>query len=69
MNSKLKGTIHTIINIVGNGAILAFLPSPISIYAILAFNVLQVVYAYLDPTYTVNLLKMGKIDINGDKIR
>lgn len=59
MSAKLKAGIYGIISLVGNGAILAVLPDPYRLYAFLAFNVLQVLYAFFDPSYTVHLL--GKV--------
>lgn len=67
MNSKTKGVLHTIVNIVGNGAILFALPDSVKIYFIFGFNILQVVLAFLDKTYTVEMIKMGKIDQFGNK--
>jgi len=65
--SKIKGILNTIINIAGNGAIFMAIPSPYKVYAILGFNILQVIYAYLDPTYTVEMMEMGKMDRFGNK--
>lgn len=67
--TKVKATLHTIINIVGNGAILFALPDNIKVYAIFGFNILQVVLAFLDKTYTVEMIKMGKINQLGKRIK
>jgi len=55
-----KATLHAIINFVGNGAIFTFIPDPIKIYAILVFNIVQALYAYFDPTYTLKKIGMSK---------
>lgn len=58
MNANVKGLLHGVINIAGNGVIFELIPQPYKMWALLVFNLLQVVYAFLDPSYTVHL--MGK---------
>lgn len=58
MNANIKGLLHAVVNIGGNGAIFEFVPPEYRGLAFLAFNVLQVVYAYLDPSYAYH--KLGK---------
>jgi len=56
--SKVKGVLHALVNIGGNLLVLGVVPVEYKLYALLAFNILQVVYAYLDPTYVFQ--KLGK---------
>lgn len=56
MSAKIKSVLYGIISLVGNGAILAVLPDPYKLYAFLAFNLVQVIYAFYDNTYHVQLL-------------
>lgn len=57
MSSKAKVTLHFIVSIGANLLMLDVLPAEWKGWAILAFNVVQVLYAYFDPTYA--LVKMG----------
>ena len=68
MNVKIKGILHFIVSIGGNAAIFGAVPEEFRVYVALGFNILQVVYAYLDPTYAINLIKMGKMDQLGNRI-
>ena len=68
MQPNLKGILHGIVSVVGNGAIFAFLPDEYRIWVLLAFNIVQVVLAFIDPSYAVNLIKMGKMDQLGNRI-
>lgn len=58
--AKLKGLLHAIINIAGNGAILTVVPEDYKPYALAIFNLVQVVLAFTDPTYTIQKLGMSK---------
>jgi len=58
MNDKIRGVVHAIVNILGNLLILGVIPVEYKLYSLAVFNVAQVVYAYLDPTYVFQ--KLGK---------
>jgi hypothetical protein len=58
MNAKVKGLLYAVVNILGNVILLGVVPSQYELYALLVFNILQVIYAYVDPTYVFQ--KLGK---------
>lgn len=58
MNGKVKGTAYGVINVLGNVILLGIVPPQYKVWALLVFNVAQVVYAYYDPTYA--LVSLGK---------
>lgn len=62
MNEKAKGLFHALVNIVGNILVLGIVPTEYKIYVLLAFNLIQVVLAYLDPTYALVAIgrKLGR---------
>jgi hypothetical protein len=60
MTARVKGILHGIINLVGNGTILTVLPDKYKPLVLLVFNIIQVVYAYLDPSYAYFKLGKGK---------
>ena len=59
-NPSIKGALHGIVSIFGNGVIFELVPAPYKVWALLVFNIIQVIYAYIDPTYTVHLLGKAK---------
>jgi len=63
MNVKLKGFLHLIVNLSGNAAIWSFIPENYKLWVWMGFNIIAVVYAYLDPTYTFEMIKMGKVKL------
>lgn len=58
MSAKAKGILHVIVNLGGNGMIFELVPVDYRPVVFLVFNLLGIVYAYLDPTYTFQ--KLGK---------
>lgn len=62
MNAQIKSLLYALINIGGNLIVLGVVPAEFKVYALLAFNILQVVYAYYDPTYVFQQLgkKLGR---------
>lgn len=56
MSSKLKGALQATINILGNMIILGALPMEYKPLSLVVFNTAQVIYAYLDPTYTLQVI-------------
>ena len=67
-NVTFKGILQGIITVAGNGAIFALIPEPFKNWAILAFNVILVVYNFLDPSFAVHLMQIGKMDSLGRRI-
>lgn len=65
MTAKIKGILQVVVNIAGNGGIIAFVPIEYKAIALLVFNIIQVIYAYLDPTYTITKLGMTKQEFLG----
>jgi hypothetical protein len=65
LTATTKLVLHGIVNLGGNAAIIAVLPSflPSSWVAIvfLVFNVAQVLYAFTDPSYAVHLIQTGQM--------
>lgn len=62
MKANLKATLSGIINIVVNSGIIAIVPPEYKVWALLGFNLVQVVYMFYDPTYAFQKLgkKLGK---------
>jgi len=67
ISASAKLVLHVIVNLAGNSLIIATLPTflPASVVAIvfLAFNIVQVIYAYVDPTFTVHLIQTGQLSV------
>jgi hypothetical protein len=63
MTAKLKGLLHALVNVAGNGAILELVPADYKPIALLVFNLAQIIYAFLDPTYAVHLIQGGKLEV------
>jgi hypothetical protein len=61
MDSKIKVSLHAFINIVGNLLVVGLIPPEYKLYVLMAFNTVQVIYAYFDPTYVFQQLgkKLG----------
>ena len=57
-NAKLKGFLNAFINIGANAFILGIVPPEYKGWALVIFNLAQVVYAFMDPSYT--LMQIGK---------
>lgn len=52
MNStKIKSGLHFVVSIGANLIMLEVIPAQYKVYAILGFNLAQVLYAFYDPTY------------------
>lgn len=64
MNAKINLILHGIANILGNAAVIGIVPDEYKIWVLAVFNVAQVIYAAIDPTYTVEQIKLGKVDLN-----
>lgn len=60
MSAQIKGSLHGLVNIAGNGAIFSLVPSPYKEYVLLAFNLISLILAFIDPSYTFQ--KFGRID-------
>ena len=65
MNAKTKGFLHLIVNLAVNGTLFSIVPEEYKTYAILGFNFLQVILAFMDPTYTIQKLGMSKTEYLG----
>jgi hypothetical protein len=67
LSVEAKLFLHAIVNIGGNGAVLALLPQfvPPTIVAVvfLVFNLAQVLYAFVDPTFTLHLIQTGQLSV------
>jgi hypothetical protein len=65
LSAKAKLILHGIVNIGGNSAIIAvlptFLPSTAVAIVFLAFNLSQVIYAFTDPSFAVHLIQTGQM--------
>ena len=60
MNTKLKAILYLIINLGVNGGIIAAVPADYKAIALLVFNCIQVVLAFLDPSYVLQKLGWDK---------
>jgi len=60
MNPKIKGLLHLVVNLGGNGAIFEFVPAEYRALAFCVFNLIAVSYAFIDPTYTYHQLGKSK---------
>ncbi len=67
IGATAKLVLHGIVNIGGNAAIIAILPSllPVAWVAVifLVFNLAQVIYAFTDPSYAVHLIQTGQLAV------
>lgn len=63
MNSRIKAVLYAVINIGGNLILLGVIPQAYKVYSLLVFNIVQVVYAYFDPSYVFQQLgkKFGRV--------
>lgn len=68
-SAKIKGILHLIINLAGNGTIWTMIPEEYKMYALFVFNLVQIIYAFLDPTYTLAQLGMKKEEYLGRAFR
>ena len=62
---KIKGALHLVINLAVNSGILAFVPLEYKALVLLVFNLAQIVYAYMDPTYVLKQLGVSKQEYLG----
>ena len=60
MEAKLKAILYLIINLGVNGGIIAVVPVEYKAIALLVFNCIQVVLAFLDPSYVLQQLGWNK---------
>lgn len=67
MSVKIKAFLYGIISLVGNGAILLVLPEEWRPYLLVGFNLVQVAYAFFDPSYTIHQIQIGKRDALGNR--
>lgn len=65
MNVNFKATLSGIINVVVNSGILAVVPPDYKVWALLAFNLVQVIYMFFDPSYAFTKLGMTKQEYLG----
>ena len=65
MDARIKGTLHLVVNLAVNGTIFSVIPEDFKPWAILVFNLAQVVLAFLDPTYTIQKLGMTRREYLG----
>lgn len=61
MGADAKFTLHAIVSIGANAAIFTVLPAAWQPFAFVLFNLAQVIYAFVDPTYTVHLIQTGQM--------
>jgi hypothetical protein len=64
-NAKLKAILYLIINLGVNGGIIAVVPVEYKAIALLVFNCVQVVLAFIDPAYTIQKLGISKSEYLG----
>lgn len=57
-STKIRSVLHFVVSIGGNLIVLDTVPAEYKMYALLAFNLAQVLYAFFDPTYAFQ--KLGK---------
>lgn len=62
---KLTTILYAIVSLAGNGTIFLIVPPEYKIYLLFAFNLIQVVLALIDPTYTLKKLGMTKQEYLG----
>jgi len=60
MTTGLKSVLHAIINLGGNTALWNLIPEQYKLIAVAVFNVLYMVYCFLDPTATLNKLGLSR---------
>ena len=67
IGAKTKLVLHVVVNLAGNALIVSALPSflPSSYVAaiFLVFNLAQVAYAFMDPSYAVHLIQTGQLSV------
>ncbi len=67
ISANAKLVLHFIINLGGNGLIITLLPQilPAAIVTVifLVFNLAQVLYAFVDPTYAIHLIQTGQMSV------
>jgi hypothetical protein len=67
IESQAKLVLRWIVNIAGNGAIIAILPTLLPPWAVavlfLIFNVAMLTEAYVNPTYAVHLIQTGQMSV------
>ncbi len=66
MSAKIKVILYSIVSLGGNVALLAgILPSPYKELCLAIFNLVQVAYAFYDPTFVIQKLGMTKLEFLG----
>lgn len=65
MNAQLKMVLLLVVNLAVNGTLFAILPPEYKVYGILAVNLIQVVLAFVDPSYTIAKLGLSKSEYLG----
>ena len=65
MDSKLKTFLLLVINLIINGTIWLFVPIEYKVWVLLVGNLIQVYLSFIDPTYTLQKLGMGKREYLG----
>ena len=67
LSAEAKLILHGFVNLGGNAAIIALLPSflPATWVTVvfLGFNLAQVIYAFVDPTFAVHLIQTGQLTV------
>ena len=58
--ARIKAVLNGILNVAVNSGIIAIVPPTYKAYALLAFNLVQVIYMFLDPTWAFTKLGMNK---------
>lgn len=61
LGTEAKASLHAIVSIGGNSAIFTLIPPSWQPVAFVLFNLAQVIYAFVDPTYTVHLIQTGQM--------
>lgn len=51
MTTQTKAVIHGVLSVVANAGILAAVPDTYKVWVLLAWNLIQVLVAFFDPTY------------------
>jgi hypothetical protein len=63
LSAQTKLLLHGIVNFVGNGAILLLLPDPYKAITVVVFNIIQLILAFMDPSYAVHLIQTGQMAV------
>ena len=66
MTAKIKLLIVALVNICVNGGLWVVVPDQYKLLTIAVINLAQVIYAFYDPTYMIEAIKMGKL-VRGQK--